>query len=152
MWIDFLRVHQLLTELMEAELRSERGLSLGWYGVLLNLSVAPGGRLRLQELADKLIHSRSGLTRRLDSMEKAGLVRREPAPEDGRGRYAVVTNQGRRAFRRSAPTVMRGIKTYFMARLGADGLRSLRVALDSLLDGTEDAAPGLDHDGPRIWT
>ena len=73
-WMDFLRAHQMLTELMETELQQERGISLGWYGVLLNLSVAPDGRLRLQELADRLIHSRSGLTRRLDSMVKAGLV------------------------------------------------------------------------------
>ncbi|MCH7593665.1 MAG: MarR family transcriptional regulator, partial [Chloroflexi bacterium] len=84
-WIDFLRAHQALTDLMEAELRRERGMSLGWYGVLLNLSDATDGRLRLQELAARLIHSRSGLTRRLDSMEKAGLVRREPVPGDRRG-------------------------------------------------------------------
>lgn len=151
-WIDFLRTHQTLTDLMETELRSERGMSLGWYGVLLNLSAAPAGRLRLQELAARLIHSRSGLTRRLDSMEKAELVRREPVPGDGRGRYAVITRQGRNAFRRAAPTVMRGIETHFLARLGPDGLRSLRDALDRLLDGNGDAPPGKPDGGTRIWT
>lgn len=151
-WIDFLRAHQALTDLMEAELRRERGMSLGWYGVLLNLSDATDGRLRLQELAARLIHSRSGLTRRLDSMEKAGLVRREPVPGDRRGRYAVITRQGTSAFRRAAPTVMRGIENHFIARLRPDGLRSLRDALDRLLDGAEDALPGQSGTGSRIWT
>lgn len=132
-------------------MRRERGMTLGWYGVLLNLSEAADGRLRLQELAARLIHSRSGLTRRLDSMERAGLVRREPVPGDRRGRYAVITRQGRSAFRRAAPTVMRGIESHFLTRLRPDGLRSLRDALDRLLDGNEDAPPGGSDGGSRIW-
>ncbi|MBT3942336.1 MAG: MarR family transcriptional regulator [Chloroflexi bacterium] len=151
-WMDFLRAHQMLTELMETELQQERGISLGWYGVLLNLSVAPDGRLRLQELADRLIHSRSGLTRRLDSMVKAGLVTRELVPEDGRGRYAVITRQGRSAFRRAAPTVMRGIQRYFVERLGPEGLTALRDALDRLLLGSDEVPAEQTNQGLPIWT
>ncbi len=152
-WIDFLRTHQMLTELMEAELQRERDISLGWYGVLLNLSVATDGRLRLQDLAEKLIHSRSGLTRRLDSMVKAGLVTRELVPEDRRGRYAVITRKGRSTFRRAAPTVMRGIETYFLERLGPGGLRSLRDALDKLLARPEELSQEQPSGDPlKVWT
>ena len=139
--------------MMEAELQRERDISLGWYGVLLNLSVATDGRLRLQDLAEKLIHSRSGLTRRLDSMVKAGLVTRELVPEDRRGRYAVITRKGRSTFRRAAPTVMRGIETYFLERLGPGGLRSLRDALDKLLARPEELSERQPSGDPlKVWT
>ena len=72
----------------------ERSLSLTWYDVLFQLSQA-GGRLRMQELAARLLIPRSSLTRQIDRMEAAGLVEREPTDEDGRGTLAVLTSEGR---------------------------------------------------------
>ncbi len=101
----------------------ERGLSeaglppLGWYDVLLELSVAPGCRLRMHELANAVVLSRSGLTRLVDRLERAGLLRREPDPADGRGSFAVLTDEGVRMRERMWPVYAKGIAEYFGAHV-----------------------------------
>src|SRR5207253_372323 len=77
--------HAAVMDGLGRELMDRRGMSLTWYGALLQLSGAPGCRLRMSELADSIVISRSGFSRAARRMEEAGLIAREPSPEDGRG-------------------------------------------------------------------
>ncbi len=136
----FLRAHQQVSEALNRNLVEERGLSLPWYDVLLQLSGSGEDRLRLQDLADRVLYSRSGLTRLIDRMEKTGLVRREPCADDKRGTFAVLTPQGKRELRRSAPTHLRGIDENFFSKLSEDEISVLGVAMSRVLEGTRCAS------------
>ena len=94
-WRSFLEAHAAITQVLAAELDAERELPISWYDVLLQLTEA-GGRLRMQELAGRLVVNKSSLTRLIDRIEAAGYVEREPSPEDGRGQYAVHHPRGPR--------------------------------------------------------
>jgi len=75
-WRASLEGHNVLIRLLERELQQDVGISLGWYDVLVHLAEAPKGKLRMNELADSLVLSRSWLTRRIDGMERAAIVHR----------------------------------------------------------------------------
>ena len=132
----FLMAHQHVYEALNKSLVEERGITLPWYDVLLQLSREPDGRLRLQDLADRVLYSRSGLTRLIDRMEKAGLVSREPCPDDRRGTFAVLTSDGRRTFRRAAPSHLRGIEQNFFSKLNEEDIENLGRAMSDVLDGS----------------
>ena len=102
---------------------------LSWYDVLLELSSAPGYRLRMHELAGAVVLSRSGHTRLADRLEKAGLLRREPDPEDGRGSFAVLTDEGAGMRERMWPVYARGIAEHFGAHVSDEEAEILSRAL-----------------------
>ena len=131
-WEAFLRAHTLISDSLNRELQQERGMPLAWYEVLLYLTGSPDRRMRLQDLADRVMYSRSGLTRLIDRMEAAKLVRREPCVEDRRGTWAVATGEGRRAFRRAAPTHVHGIERHFLSRLTDQEIEVMRCAFERL--------------------
>ena len=133
LWHDFLRAHSHVTTNLENELQGQVGFPLTWFNVLHHLSEAPNGKMRLQDLADKLLFSRSGLTRLVDRIEETGFVEREPDPHDRRGVSAVLTAAGRRALRKAAPTHGRGIDSYFLGPLNAGDKKALRSALRKVL-------------------
>jgi DNA-binding MarR family transcriptional regulator len=128
-WRSLLEAHAAVVELLARELEAERGLPLGWYDVLLTLDQAREHRLRMQELAQSVLLSKSGLTRLIDRMEANGLVRREPCPSDRRGAFAVLTPQGRSTFRRAAPVHLRGIQEHFARHLDDQEAATLVAAL-----------------------
>jgi DNA-binding MarR family transcriptional regulator len=128
-WRRLLEAHATVTELLERELVAERGLPLSRYDVLLNLAEAPGGRLRMQELSASVLLSKSGLSRLVDRMVEAGLVRRERCQDDRRGWFAVLTDQGRSALRRAAPVHLRGIQEHFVRHLKPEEVEVLATAL-----------------------
>jgi DNA-binding MarR family transcriptional regulator len=128
-WRSLLEVHKNVVELLARELEEQRGLPLGWYDVLLTLDQAPEQRLRMQELAQSVLLSKSGLTRLIDRMETEGLVRRERCPSDRRGAFAVLTPEGRSAFRRAAPVHLRGIQEHFARHMDDDEAATLDDAL-----------------------
>jgi DNA-binding MarR family transcriptional regulator len=132
----FLRAHQQVSKALNRNLLAERRISLSWYDVLLQLSASNEDRLRLQDLADRVLYSRSGLTRLIDRMEKAGLVCREPCSDDKRGTYAVLTPLGKRELRRSAPTHLRGIDEHFFSKLSEDEIAVIGSAMARVLEGT----------------
>jgi len=116
-WRALITAHAAMVERIEREL-SEAGLPpLGWYDVLLELWRAPGRRLRMHELAHAVVLSRSGLTRLVDRLEKEGLLRREPDPEDGRGSFAVLTDEGARMREKMWPIYAEGIAKHFGAHI-----------------------------------
>ncbi|MDP8951124.1 MAG: MarR family transcriptional regulator [Actinomycetota bacterium] len=125
----------LITAHAAALERIERGLleaglpPLSWYDVLLELSAAPGCRLRMHELARAVVLSRSGLTRLVDRLEKAGLLRREPDSEDGRGSFAVLTDEGLRMREKMWPIYAKGIAEHFGAHLSDEEAEILTRAL-----------------------
>jgi DNA-binding MarR family transcriptional regulator len=136
-WRDFLRAHATIAHRLEAELMAEQELPLAWYDVLLQLSEAPGRRLRMTELADRVLLSRSGLTRLVDRLVRDGLVRREPCEDDARGTYSVLTDEGRRRLRVAAPTHLRGIRDHMTRHFAPGELEQLGALLRSLLDAVE---------------
>jgi len=150
-WRSLLEAHAAVTERLARELKDERGLLLGSYEVLLHLAMAPGGRMRMQDLAQSVLLSKSGLTRLVDRMERDGLVRRERCPSDRRGTFAVLTSKGRTAFRRAAPVHLRGIQEHFAGHLDGAEAEVLHAALarvagaarlhGRLLDGGDQEGP-----------
>ncbi len=134
-WRGFLGAHAVLMARLEQELLDEVGIPLTWYEVLLILSAAPGGRLRMHELAERRLLSRSAATRLVDRMERAGLVLRSQSAGDRRGTYVEMSPEGAAVFRRSAPVHRRGIEQHFASHLDADELALLIDVTDRLSQG-----------------
>jgi DNA-binding MarR family transcriptional regulator len=131
-WRAFLEAHARVTDRLTHELRDEQNLPLTWYDVLVQLHEAPGHRLRMQELADAVVLSKSGLTRLIDRMQEADLVRRSECPSDRRGTFAELTELGLATLRRSAPTHLRGVREHFASLLTDEEAHVLAVALDRI--------------------
>ncbi|MGH2690231.1 MAG: MarR family winged helix-turn-helix transcriptional regulator [Actinomycetota bacterium] len=147
-WRSFLEAHARVTDELERELQETQGLPLAFYDVLAQLARAPEGRLRMQDLAQRLLLSRSGFTRLSDRMEAAGLLQRSRCPSDRRGVYAEITPAGRAALDAAAPVHMRGVQEHFARYLGTDDLQVLRGLLDRVCEGnrTQGAVPGAGRD------
>jgi DNA-binding MarR family transcriptional regulator len=139
-WRLLLEAHAAVVERLGRELESECGLPLTWYDVLLQLSTAPEGRLRMGDLAQAVLLSRSGLTRLVDRMEAAGMVCREAHPSDGRGANAVLMPAGRAALRRAAPVHLRGIEDHFARHLSDADAAALRDVLSRVVTAERDHA------------
>jgi DNA-binding MarR family transcriptional regulator len=144
-WRAFLRAHAEVTRRLEADLVAEHKLPLAWYDVLVQLVEAPGRRLRMTELAGAVLISRSGLTRLVDRLVAEGLVRREPAPDDARGTYAVMTDGGYARLRDATPTHLRGVEAYVVDRVTPAQLFALGEACALIADADADAS-GADAD------
>jgi DNA-binding MarR family transcriptional regulator len=140
-WAMFLRTHAAVVARLERELLEARRLPLAWYDVLLELNAAPGRRLRMQQLGDQVVLSRSRVSRIVDETTAAGLTQREPDPDDRRGYYAVLTEDGRTALRSAAPVYLRGIKQHFTDHLDDDQLRAMHRALTAVLDAQSTTTP-----------
>jgi DNA-binding MarR family transcriptional regulator len=124
-WRSFLRAHASVTRVLENELVAEQELSLASYDVLVQLAEAPGRRLRMTELADAVLLSRSGVTRLVDRLEKGGLVARCPVENDGRGVAARLTDAGLDRLRTASRTHLRGVARHFVNRLDEADLHIL---------------------------
>jgi len=128
-WEAFVFAHAAAVGRIEQDLGREDVVSRTWYDVLVALALAPGNRLRLGDLAQAVVLSRSGLSRLLGRIEQAGLIRREAAPEDGRGAYAVLTEAGLAAQQRAWPRYAAGIARHFSRHLTDDEKRLMAAAL-----------------------
>ncbi|MEU3772480.1 MarR family transcriptional regulator [Streptomyces sp. NPDC032472] len=102
-WRGFLAASALVNRRLDQQLKDEAGLSHPQYEILVRLSAAPDHELRMTELANGLINSKSGLTYQVTQLEKAGLVRRRSCPSDVRGVFAVLTEAGRARLDEAAP-------------------------------------------------
>jgi DNA-binding MarR family transcriptional regulator len=135
-WLAFLEVSHRLDRAIEQQLKRDAGLSHAQYEILSRLESAPGGQLRMSELADVITVSRSGLTYQVTQLERAGLARRERCPSDERGVLAVLTATGRAVLRRAAPGHVRVVRRYLIDALTpaqraalAEGLAAARDRL-----------------------
>ncbi|MGL4173540.1 MAG: MarR family winged helix-turn-helix transcriptional regulator [Actinomycetota bacterium] len=136
-WRAFLRAHATIATQLETDLRVKHQMPLGYYDVLVHLVEAPKRRLRMTDLADAALISRSGLTRLVDRMVRDGFVTREPNPDDARGVFAVVTDNGYRALKAATPSHLRGVTEYFIDRLTATQLKTF----GNLCNRLAEAAP-----------
>lgn len=136
-WRCFLEAHAAVVDVLERELRDEEDLPLSWYDVLVHLSEAEDRALRMQELAEAILLSRSGLTRLIDRMEGEGLVERQACPTDRRGTLARLTDLGAERLRRTAPTHARGVQRHFADHLSEDEVEVLARALGRITDALE---------------
>jgi DNA-binding MarR family transcriptional regulator len=134
-WSTFLRAHARVVRELERELQADQDLALTDYDVLVQLAASPERRLRMSELADRLLLSRSGVTRLVDRLVEDGLVERVSCEDDRRGQWAVLTDAGHGRLRRAAPTHLQGVATHFLDRLSADDLASLERMLAGVVDG-----------------
>jgi len=132
-WRLLQRVQVQITRALEAELLLEHGLSLPAFEVLAHLHEAPERRLRMNDLADRVLLSRSGLTRLADRLQSEGLLRREACPSDARGLYAVLTDEGAARRDAAAPTYQRAIRGHILDLLDDDELRRCTAVLTKLL-------------------
>jgi DNA-binding MarR family transcriptional regulator len=132
-WRTFLRAHASLTRRLEHDLLAEHDLPLASYDVLVQLVEAPNGRLRMTDLADRVLLSRSGLTRLVDRLVADGLAERQSCPSDARGTFAAITDAGRARLRTAAPTHLRGIQEYVTSRLSPADLAMFGDLLRKLL-------------------
>lgn len=128
-WQALLHAHHQIVNTLDAELRVEHDLTFGDYDVLLRLARASERRLRMSELAKRVMISPSGLTRAVDRLVSAGMVERERDTSDARVVLARLTEQGREAVRRAARTHLRGIRQHFTGKLTEDQLRQVASAL-----------------------
>ena len=131
-WRSLLRAHARLLARLDAELQASQGMSVTDYGVLVQLSEEEDGRMRMSELADRLLLSPSGLTRRLDGLVATGLVERHRCPTDRRGAYAVLTVAGRSRLQAAAPDHVEQVRRHFVDRLSRAQLEALADALDKV--------------------
>ena len=136
-WGSLLRAHARLVPLLDAQLRAS-GVSLAFYDVLLELQAAPGGRLTMSELGTRVVLSRSRVSRVVDDMAGAGLVRRETNPDDARSAYAVITSSGRSTFRRAAPIYLGLIEQHVARDLSPRDLGLLARLLERIAAAPED--------------
>ena len=131
-WRSFLRAHATLVRRLEGELVAEHDLPLPSYDVLVQLSEAPGRRLRMTELADRVLLSRSGLTRLVDRLARDGLVHRQACPDDPRGTLAVLTDAGLERLRTAWPTHLRGVAAH-LGRLSPAEVEQLTLLMAKLV-------------------
>lgn len=111
---------------------------MNWFDVLEQLRQAPDRRLRMQDLGERLAMSASGLSRRVSRMEHAGLVERQPCPDDRRGVLVVLTDLGKRRYRKALPVHLRGVEKYFLDHLSPEESRTLRAVFERVLGGLGD--------------
>ena len=117
-WRAFLYAHAAVMRELEAQLMAERGMTLAEYDALVQLADAPGARLRMSDLASRLLLSRSGVTRLVDRLVAQGFVRREHCGNDARGSFAALTRAGVGRLREAMPVHLRGIGEVFVDVIG----------------------------------
>jgi DNA-binding MarR family transcriptional regulator len=132
-WWTFMAAHALLVERVGRDLAAATSLPLGSYNVLRLLHEAPGGRLRLSELARAVYLTRSGVTRLANRLERAGLLRREGHARDRRGSCAALTDRGRDQLRRARAVFVRAIAEHFGSYLSDGEAETLNAILSRMV-------------------
>ena len=132
-WGALLKVHAALVPRLDRELQDTHGLPLTWYDVLLELNSAPERRLTMGQLGSVAAVSRTRVSRVADELVRAGLMSREPNPDDGRSAFAALTPAGRAALRKAAPTYVAAVQREFADHLTAREAEVLAGALRKVL-------------------
>ena len=133
-WRAFLRAHARVIRKLERELQDREDLALTDYDVLVQLARAEERRMRMSELADGLLLSRSGATRLVDRLVAEGLVERVMCDTDRRGQWASLTDAGFERLRRATPSHLRGVDEHFLARLTNAEIAALERILARIVD------------------
>lgn len=132
-WRGLCRVHASMLKNLETELETKHGVPLTSYEVLMHLSEAPGGRLRMSALAEQVLLSRSGLTRLIDRLVGEGLIERSACDDDARGSFAVLTPAGHDLVARARPSHLETVRKHFLRHFSEDELLELAERWSRLL-------------------
>jgi DNA-binding MarR family transcriptional regulator len=133
-WRTFLHAHAQVRRQLERELQAEQSMGLAEYELLLVLAYSDGRRLRMSELADRLVLSRSGATRLIDRLEADALVERVSCDTDRRGQWAQLTTNGYTRLRTASPTHLRGVAAHFLDCIPARELDALCSTLERVVE------------------
>jgi DNA-binding MarR family transcriptional regulator len=147
-WRVFLECGYALIDILDAELQAEADMTLRWYDVLVNLEEAERP-VRMNELAGRILASKSGLTRVIDRMEEAGLVERQRPRNDRRAIEVVLTQKGAEALRAARVVHRRGINEHFAQHLDDGDFASLLDALEPVHEHVRPLRPDRISEGPR---
>ena len=131
-WRAFLLAHTRVFRRLDEELRAEHDLTVGEYDALLTIAQAPERRIRMRQLADQVILSKSGVTRLIDRLVDDGLVERSACLADARGAEAVLTDRGLIRLRAASKTHLRGIHEHFLAILDGGDLDVIERTMSSV--------------------
>ncbi len=137
-WRGFVRVHTAMARALDAELERAHGLSLSSFEVLKALRCADEGRLRMADLAEHALLSRSGMTRLVDRLERQGLLTRCQCSDDARGCFAVLSPAGAELIARAIPVYRESVRAGFLSHLSADELERLGATFERMLAATAD--------------
>jgi DNA-binding MarR family transcriptional regulator len=130
-----------LTDVLEADFERDAGIPTRWYDVLVHLEDAPEG-LRMNELAEQILYSKSGFTRVIDGMEAAGLVRRSRPENDRRSFFIVLTDEGRKTMKRARRHHQHWIEQHFSRHLTDTDVKALARALEKIIAHARPLRPG----------
>lgn len=134
MWRAFLQTHSTVVKYLERRMEEQHGLPLSWWDVLLQLADGPDGKLRMGELAESVLLTRSGITRLVDRMIGEGLVGREPCPGDRRGYYAVITQKGLDTIERVGPDHSKDAWEVFLGHINEEEAALMGQVFDRVLN------------------
>jgi len=143
-WRAWLAASKLLNDRLSRDLHQTHDLTLADYEILVNLSEAPDRRLRMSDLADATLSSRSRLSHQIDRMQRAGLVERESCADDRRGSFAVLSEHGWDVLVRAAPDHVASVRAHLLDALTSQQFQALGVACAKV-------AERLDDSGTHTW-
>ena len=132
-WRAWLYSTQLLQDRLDRDLVHETGISHAYYEILVALSETPGRAMRMSELADRCLSSRSRLSHAVSRLEERGWVRRQVCAEDGRGLLAVLTDEGFTALEAAAPVHVESVRTHLFDQLSPEQVAAMRDIGETLL-------------------
>lgn len=132
-WRNFIAGQALLLGRLSRDLQEQHGLAFTDYEILVRLSEQPDHRMRMSMLADEVVASKSRLSHQIARLEQDGLVRREICASDGRGVFAVLTEQGYEVLRRAAPDHLESVRAHFVDPLDADETRVMGEVFERLV-------------------
>ena len=138
-WRAFIEAHARVSRRLDEELRAEHDLSLAEYEALVSIAQSPGRRIRMRQLSDRVILSKSGVTRLIDRLVADGLVERSACLADARGAEAVLTDDGLTRLRSASRTHLRGITEHFLEPLDRTDVVALEAAMRAI---SVSAGPG----------
>ena len=130
-----------LNDVLDAELQRDAGIPISWYDTLVHLEEAPDG-LRMNELAERILYSKSGLTRVVDKMDEAGLVRRVRPENDRRSIFVLLTDEGRSTLERARRHHRHGIEEHFSQHLADSDVKALIRAFEKISTHARPLRPG----------
>jgi DNA-binding MarR family transcriptional regulator len=136
-WRAFLQASVLLPRRLDEELQAAHGLSLAEYDALLHIANAPERRVRMSVLADRVLLSRSGITRLVDRLVADGMVERWACPTDARGAEAALTGSGLDRLREAARTHVAGIERHFLTPLDSADREAIERGLGRVADALD---------------
>jgi len=132
-WRAWLYSSLLLQDRLDRELTHETGISHAYYEILVALSETPGRMMRMSELADRCLSSRSRLSHAVSRLEERGWVRRQVCPDDGRGQLAVLTDEGFAALEAAAPIHVESVRMHLFDQLTPQQIENMRDIGETLL-------------------